>query len=585
MEIIMDYKRPKVDTGSDAVICNKCGMLITKDDLNYKSEVRRKELNAMLLSGFKSPYTLVLAIAMTVITVCCFVNLIMATNMFVTGINIWLGSVALINCIGIWKLWGFDKNLTAKAVRSFKKYLSLQRVLNIISLVLIELLAALILTFANLLTIAFDKFSVMLSEIIYDIGTLIDYNITVDPDTILAVLIIGPALLFIVGILIAILAIVYYTFINRAIKKVINHINRLSSSVESDEGYDVNKKPPFISLLIFGVINLLCCLLLTNVWMILYTIAIGVYFIFIALLFKHLHNETDKYDAVLIGTSTHKFMELCDPKNLDTNGVTAEIDRLVGEGKLSPDDVDLINLRLDEMEKFRKSQVFKEILEAKRDEDARLADLLENIRKKGSCVAMKLPQCIENTDLGKLFEEIQARTVIEELRKLDDPYWEDLADKLEEERRHYELPEEILRPEALKKIRESTLFEEIRKAKMLYREYPIFLPDTSSDMNPHSLAVLDCIIVKNEGDIVIIDYKTDRLDKHELKCEARATETFSFSYSPQFAKYADAVKLEFGKKPASAKLYSLQLGKALNIPINELPQKRYHYPEIKGRPS
>ena len=587
MEIVMDYKRPEVNTGSDAVICNKCGMLITKDDLNYKSEVRRKELNAMLLSGFKSPYTLVLAIAMSVITVCCFVQAFSSADGFTFAISAAVGSVALFDCFGIWKVLVYDKQLTPKGLKSFQRFLSLQKALNIVFMILFGLLSGILIVISILLMVAFDRLSGDISEIIHVVGSFFDYEILIGAETISSFLLTGPTIIFILALIVVIVTTLYYTLINRALKKIVKHVDHISGCVSGSGEYNRDKRPPYKSLIIFGGLNIFALFISSNVgvWSAIYSIALGVYFIFIALLFRHLHNEADKYDAVLIGTSTHKFMELCDPNNLDTNGVTAEIDRLVGEGKLSPDDVDLINLRLDEMEKFRKSKVFKEILEAKRSEDVRLAGLLENIRKKDSRVAMKLPQCIENTDLGKLFEEIQARTVIEELRQLNDPYWEDLADKLEEERRHYEFPEEILRPETLKKIRESKLFEEIRKAKMLYREYLIFLPDTPSDMNPYSLAILDCIIVKNNGDIVIIDYKTDRLDKHELKCEAGATETFSSSYSPQFAKYADAVKLEFGKKPASAKLYSLQLGKDLDIPINELPKKRYHYPEIKGRPS
>ena len=585
----MDYNHNDLKLEPQAVAGNERDNLVAKKTAEDKAKAQKTELNAALMTAIKSPLTLVLAIAMTVITVSCFASAISSGVALFSYISIWMGIVALIDCIGIWKLWGFDKEITSKSLKSFKGYLSLQKALNVISLILFELLGAILMVISIALMVAFDKLSVNLSEIIYDVGSYLGYEFLIDPDTIFSYLIIGPGIIFLIALVVIIAATIYYTFINRALKKVIKYVKRLSNSIDGtanhNDDYDIDKKPPFISLIIFGGIYAIFAPFTLGIWNILCGLAIGVYFIFIALLFKKIHTEIENYSAMSIGSATHEFIENCDLESFNTTGSIAEIDRLVEEGHLSSDAADCVRLRLYEMECFRQSDVFREMLEAKRCEDAHMTMLLEKIRRTEYLEKMGLPRCIEEMDFGKLFDEIHVMTVIEQMRQSGDPRQIELADILDAETLHYELPEEILQPTTLDKIRNSKLFEDIRKAKRLYREYPIFMPDVPSPMSPHTLAILDCIIVKESGDVKIVDYKTDRLEKAELKNEAKATETFSFRYSPKFAKYADAVKLEFGKKPASAKLYSLQLGKALNIPINELPPKKYRYPEIKGRPS
>ena len=583
----MDFHRPDMKLGDNDVVRNGQQLIDQKLSADV-TEARKMNLNAVLLSNFKNRFALVVAIAMTVITASCFVGAILYGNFISSAINICIGSIALVDCFGIWKLFAYDKQITPEGLKSFQRYASVQKVLNVVSMILFGLLAGVMIVISIALMIAFEQFSGNISEVVHSVGTLLDYQIPMDPEAISSFFLIGPTIIFITALIVIIFVTVYYTLINRALKNVIKYVDRLAACANGDVNYAIDQKPPFISLLVFSGVNALLTLLIPTdigLWSIIYNLALCVYFVFIALLFRNIQKEIEKKEATYIGTAVHKFMELCDLEKLYDGSIEAELNRLVAEGDISSDDAERVQLRINEMERFRRSDVFREMLEAKRCEDAHMTMLLKEIRRTEYLEKMGLPRCIEEMDFGKLFDEIHVMTVIEQMRQSGDPRQIELADILDAEMLHYELPEEILQPTTLDKIRNSKLFEDIRKAKRLYREYPIFMPDVPSSMSPHTLAIPDCIIVKENGDIKIVDFKTDRLEKAELKNEAKATETFSFSYSPQFAKYADAVKLEFGKKPASAKLYSLQLGKALNIPINELPQKRYHYPEIKGRPS
>ena len=568
----MDCKHPNLELASNDIVCNECGKFVAKKSSGDKSKVRKTELNSALMAAIKSPFALVLAIAMTVITISCFASAISAGGSFMSYISVWMGIVALIDCVGIWKLWGFDKEVTANSIKSFKGYLSLQRTLNTILLILFDLLGGIIIAISIALMAAFDKLSVQISEFIYSVGEFFEYELLIESDAIFSILVIGPGILFLIALAAVIAITTYFTIINRALKKVIRYVKRLSKSMGGKvdkNDYDVDKKPPFISLIIFGAIYAIVAFFTAGIWSIISGIAIGVYFIFIALLFKKIHDEIEDRSAESIGTAAHEFIENCDLEGFNVTGSIAELERQTSEGYLSSDEADCVQLRLYEMELFRRSDVFLEMLEAKRSENAHLAILLEKMRRTRSHVKMGLPECIENMDPGKLFDEIHVMKVIEDMRQSGDPHQIELANMLDAETHHYELPEEILNPETLEKIRQSQLFEDIRKAKRLYREYPIFIPNVPSPKSPHTLAILDCIIVKDSGEILLVDYKTDRMKKSEMKNESKAAKTFTSRHGSQLSGYKDAIKFEFGKAPKSARIYSLQLGKAFQISTAE----------------
>ena len=487
----MDYNHNDLKLEPQAVAGNERDNLVAKKTAEDKAKAQKTELNAALMTAIKSPLTLVLAIAMTVITVSCFASAISSGVALFSYISIWMGIVALIDCIGIWKLWGFDKEITSKSLKSFKGYLSLQKALNVISMILLYLLAAVLLIISIALMVAFDKLSINISEIIYDVGSYLGYEFLIDPDTIFSYLIIGPGIIFLIALVVIIAATIYYTFINRALKKVIKYVKRLSNSIDgtanNNDDYDIDKKPPFISLIIFGGIYAIFAPFTLGIWNILCGLAIGVYFIFIALLFRRIHYlvelRVELREATRIGTAMHKFIEVCDLENLYENGGAAELNRLMSAGAISPQNALYVNL--DEIELFRQSTLFKEMLQAKE----------------------------------------------------------------------------------------------------LYREHPIELPEDPSNPDALENAIIDCIIVKDTGDIMLVDYKTHRLTKQEIERIDLAVRKFTDLYANQLSGYKTAIEQEFEKSPASIEIYSFQLGKSIPISMPGLPIKKTRYSMIKFRPS
>lgn len=77
--------------------------------------------------------------------------------------------------------------------------------------------------------------------------------------------------------------------------------------------------------------------------------------------------------------------------------------------------------------------------------------------------------------------------------------------------------------------------------------------------------VIDCIYEDRNGELHLVDYKTDRLTKEELADEGSAKRVLSEKHSLQLSYYAKAVELMFGKAPKTVRVYSLPLGKTVDI--------------------
>ena len=124
----------------------------------------------------------------------------------------------------------------------------------------------------------------------------------------------------------------------------------------------------------------------------------------------------------------------------------------------------------------------------------------------------------------------------------------------------------------------SELFREMRRAKRLYRELrfnvklhaELFTKDGERKAALSSSEVLvqgviDCIIEGEDGELHLIDYKTDRLTWEERKNEALAAERLRRSHTLQLSYYSEAILRMFGKKPSRIGVYSLHLGKEISI--------------------
>ena len=135
----------------------------------------------------------------------------------------------------------------------------------------------------------------------------------------------------------------------------------------------------------------------------------------------------------------------------------------------------------------------------------------------------------------------------------------------------------------IKKFLSSELFSRMKKAKKVYRElrFNLLLPATLFTQNEEQKkaisgkevlvqGVIDCIIEHTDGTLELIDYKTDRLSREELKDRSLAEKKLNEKHSMQLSYYALAVEKMFGKAPSKIRVYSLPLGDTVEIDCAKL---------------
>ena len=123
--------------------------------------------------------------------------------------------------------------------------------------------------------------------------------------------------------------------------------------------------------------------------------------------------------------------------------------------------------------------------------------------------------------------------------------------------------------------------EKMRNAKKLYREFRfnVMLPAslfTQDEEKQRALSsreillqgVIDCLVEDNDGALHLIDYKTDRLSKSELRDKSLAHKKLYEKHRLQLTYYSYAVEKIFKKKPKTVSVYSLALGDTVEFSIN-----------------
>ncbi len=185
---------------------------------------------------------------------------------------------------------------------------------------------------------------------------------------------------------------------------------------------------------------------------------------------------SDETESAKRGIATHLLFQFCDLEGLKNNGAKMELDRLVKEEFISESDAERV--RLDEVEMFRSSPLFAEMLSAKKI----YRELRFNTR---------LPASLFATDLDTL--------------------------------------------------------EGISGEELLVQ------------------GVIDCLILDENGEYYLVDYKTDRLSYEEQKNIALAEKKLRDAHSRQLGYYALAVEKMFGKRPSRIEVYSLHLGKTVSV--------------------
>ncbi len=125
---------------------------------------------------------------------------------------------------------------------------------------------------------------------------------------------------------------------------------------------------------------------------------------------------------------------------------------------------------------------------------------------------------------------------------------------------------------------ESDFFASLRSARRIWREqrFNILLPASSFTELPESAqklegeqilvqGVMDIFFEDNDGNIILCDYKTDRLTRDELENPALAAEKLTGRHGTQLSYYAEALTRMLGKRPAKVLIYSLPLGDTVDI--------------------
>ncbi len=145
---------------------------------------------------------------------------------------------------------------------------------------------------------------------------------------------------------------------------------------------------------------------------------------------------------------------------------------------------------------------------------------------------------------------------------------------------------ERVRVEELEAFIKSPLFAEMKNAKKLYRElrFNVKLPAESftEDSARKELyrgsevlvqGVIDCVIERSDGTLHLVDYKTDRLTKAELRTPRLADEKMLKRHSLQLSYYSDAIRLIFGRSPDRVGVYSLHAGREIAVPPHSVDKR------------
>lgn len=139
---------------------------------------------------------------------------------------------------------------------------------------------------------------------------------------------------------------------------------------------------------------------------------------------------------------------------------------------------------------------------------------------------------------------------------------------------------DLVRLDEIELFIKSELFERIRGAQRVLRErrFNTRLPAKDFTTDPalkEALAkdntaitvqgVVDCIFIDADGNAVLVDYKTDRLQKDELENEEKTKEKLISRHERQLKIYAAVCEQMIGRPFSEVLIYSLPLGKAIEV--------------------
>ncbi len=136
---------------------------------------------------------------------------------------------------------------------------------------------------------------------------------------------------------------------------------------------------------------------------------------------------------------------------------------------------------------------------------------------------------------------------------------------------------DLVRIDELTRFFQSDLYRALRHATRVHREtrFHVFLPaaqfatdEFAAHIKGEQLAVqgvIDLFFYDEDGNIILCDYKTDRLTYEELRDPKKAADTLRARHGQQLSYYARAIAEICGKAPHKTLIYSLPLGAAIEI--------------------
>ncbi len=127
-------------------------------------------------------------------------------------------------------------------------------------------------------------------------------------------------------------------------------------------------------------------------------------------------------------------------------------------------------------------------------------------------------------------------------------------------------------------FRKSKLLSDMLSARKIHRElrFNVYLPASAFTADEKKRiayrgrdilvqGVIDCIIERDDGSIILCDYKTDRLSRAELADQSLAEKKLRDKHSVQLGLYSLAIEKIFGKSPTRVEIYSLPLGDTISV--------------------
>ena len=137
---------------------------------------------------------------------------------------------------------------------------------------------------------------------------------------------------------------------------------------------------------------------------------------------------------------------------------------------------------------------------------------------------------------------------------------------------------DIVYSEDIEALRQSEFLAELLSASRIIREqrFSALLPTAAFTREPafrenvknETIAVqgvIDIIVIDENCDVSLYDYKTDRLTKEELADDKLASMKLNERHAMQLSYYAKAVENMFGKPPKRVAIYSTHAAKLFDV--------------------